>query len=70
MNPRARAERALRHAPIMTTAKPAVLVFVEQEIREAINEIYENAPYCPECGHPRPKHKTWCARNLTPAAPR
>lgn len=35
MNPQERAERALRHAPIMPMAKSAVLVFVEQEIVEA-----------------------------------
>jgi hypothetical protein len=30
-----RAERALRHAPIMPTAKPAVLTLIETEIIEA-----------------------------------
>jgi hypothetical protein len=43
MNARQRAERALRHAPIMPTAKEAVLTFIEMEIveaeREAIKEF-------------------------------
>jgi hypothetical protein len=36
--PKERAERALRHAPIVLTAKIAVLAFIEQEIVEAENE--------------------------------
>ena len=42
MNARQRAERALRHAPIMLTAKEAVLTFVEIEIIEAEREAIRN----------------------------
>jgi len=43
MDAKQRAERALRHAPIMPTAKEAIHIFVEQAIidaeREAIREF-------------------------------
>lgn len=38
MNAKQRAERALRHAPIMPTAKEAILTFIEIEIIEAEHE--------------------------------
>ena len=42
MNAKQRAERALRHAPIMPTAKEAVQTFVEIEIAEAEREAIKD----------------------------
>jgi len=42
MNPKQRAERALRHAPIIPIAKEAVQTFIEIEIIEAEREAIKD----------------------------